>query len=85
MSESSTLLQIQEYIVQNLLDGDGGDLNPDTPLLKLGVIDSMSLVGLVAHLERTFHVSISEDELKPANLRDLRSMAAMVERLASGG
>jgi acyl carrier protein len=43
---------------------DGSSLDPDTPLVLLGV-DSMGVIGLIVELERKLNVEIPEDFLTP--------------------
>lgn len=53
----------------------------DTDLFAEGGLSSLFAMELVMHVEQTFAVSVSGDELKLANFRTVESMAAMVGRL----
>jgi len=48
----------------------------DEDLFETGVLDSLSFVDLVLHLERQFEISITADELEPENFRSVRKIAA---------
>ena len=71
---------IREYIVSQHLDGRS-ELDPKTPLLEWGVIDSLALTDVLAFIEDEFEVTIPAEEITPENLRDLESIAALVARV----
>ena len=50
----------------------------DTDLVGSGLLDSLALVELLAHLEETFGVSISTDDLELENFRSIDSIAGFV-------
>jgi acyl carrier protein len=52
----------------------------DTDLVGTGLLDSLSLVELLAQLEETFGVSISTDDLELENFRSIDSIAGFVSR-----
>ena len=55
----------------------------DTDLLGTGLLDSMTLVELLAQLEETFGVSISFDDLELDNFRSIASIAGFVSQRAA--
>jgi acyl carrier protein len=70
-----------EFINRELLDGQGDDLDVDTPLLELGIIDSVSIVMLSVHISDELGVKIPPGDLIPTNLRDVRAIAKLIEAL----
>jgi D-alanine--poly(phosphoribitol) ligase subunit 2 len=50
----------------------------DTDLVATGLLDSLTLVELLAQLEETFGVSISTDDLEFENFRSVASIAGFV-------
>ena len=50
----------------------------DTDLMETGLLDSLTLVELLAQLEETFGVSISIDDLEFENFRSIASIAGFV-------
>jgi len=50
----------------------------ETDLIETGLLDSLSLVELLAQLEVTFNVSISLDDLDLDNFRSLESVTRFV-------
>lgn len=76
--------KLREFVVDELLHGDAGDLAPDTNLLALGIIDSLNLVQLRVFMERTFNIRIP-DGVQPEDFHTLAAMVAVVERLQAPG
>jgi acyl carrier protein len=53
----------------------------DTDLLAEGVLDSVTLVQLIMHLEQTFDIRVELADLEIDDLRSVRSIAALVRKL----
>ncbi len=53
----------------------------DTDLLAEGVLDSVTLVQLIMHLEQTFDIRVDLADLEIDDLRSVRSIAALVAKL----
>lgn len=83
MTTSTIVESIQAYIRDQILFGDERDLSSYTPLLQLGILDSFSLIALVAHLNDSFGIDIGANELNGRNFLDIDSIARLVERLLS--
>lgn len=47
-------------------------------LLEAGVLDSMSMVDLITHLEAKYDITISEDDLTPENFSSVTAIVAYV-------
>jgi len=47
-------------------------------LLEAGVLDSMSMVDLITHLEAKYGITISEDDLTPENFGSVTAIVAYV-------
>jgi acyl carrier protein len=84
MTESMTNVRqgIRQFVVQNFLFGQDGDLVDGTSFLESGIIDSTGVLELVAHLEETWGVKVRDDELIPDNLDSIDAIVAYVERKA---
>ena len=48
-------------------------------LLDSGIVDSMGILDLVTHLEQTYRVAISDEELMPENFRNVECIAQFVK------
>lgn len=59
-------------------------LSGDTQMLASGIIRSLTLLELIAHLEKTFEVEIDQRDLIPENFNDIASLAQLMDRTVSG-
>lgn len=63
------------------------DINPDidyktrTDLIDAHLLDSLSIISLIAELEDTFDVTIPAVDIIPENFNSAAAMLALVERL----
>jgi acyl carrier protein len=71
--------QVQQFVVDNFLFGDGGRLDTDTSFLNEGIIDSTGILELIMFLEETFDVRIEDQELMPENLDSLNNIQRFIE------
>lgn len=81
MDHHTIVQSLKDFIIREMLRGDGEGLDADTPLLDLGVISSMSIVLLSVFMANEFQVEVPQKEMTVANLGTLDRMATMVERL----
>lgn len=52
--------------------------DPDTDLIEAGLLDSLAFVDLLTHLESTFGVTVSLDDLDFDAFRSIAKIAAFV-------
>jgi len=57
----------------------------ETDLIEAGLLDSLTLVELLAQLEESFDVSISTDDMELENFRSITSIAMFVMQRAAVG
>jgi acyl carrier protein len=70
---------LEQFITQELLLSRETKLDPNQSLTASGIIDSLSLLRLVAFIEETFHVEVEDTELNPDNFETLALMVDLVE------
>lgn len=83
LSENSAVTYttiILEYVAGEIL-GEAHDLDADTPLLALGIIDSLSMVSVMTFIRERFGVEVPNDAVTVENFESVRAIARMVERL----
>jgi acyl carrier protein len=69
---------IRQFILDNCLPGeDPENLTDELELRESGILDSMSTLKLVSHLEEAHGVEFEANDLDPANLASV----ATIERL----
>ncbi len=72
--------KIWSFIVENFLYGSAGDLEDDTSFLEEGIIDSTGALELVDFLEKTFSITVADEELIPENLDSINSVVDYTNR-----
>ncbi len=73
--------QLLEFVARELLEGEDVGLTDTTPLLELGVIDSMSIVLIQRFVQSTFGVDIPPAKLTPQNLASVSAICQLVDGL----
>jgi acyl carrier protein len=76
-----TTPRIERDIVEFLHErGAGGkDLSPGTDLLVTGILDSLLIMDLLAHLEHAYCVRLETDDVSPTNFRTPSALADLVD------
>jgi acyl carrier protein len=74
---------IREFIVEEFLFGDAGDLQAQSPLFEGGYIDSVGVLDLVAFVERQFGIEVADEELVPENFGTLEVIGVYLGRKLS--
>jgi len=75
--------KILSFIVQKFPAARKRSIDDGTPLLESRIVDSLGILEIVAFLERTFNITISDEELIPDNFADINRMAAFAARKRS--
>jgi acyl carrier protein len=71
---------IRQFILENCLPGeDPSNLTDDLELKESGILDSMSTLKLVSHLETQFGVEFEASDLEPANLTSVATIERLVK------
>jgi acyl carrier protein len=81
MTRDEMLVELKEFVVEELLDGRSAGLDEHTPLLEWGVIDSLSVADLVGFTSERFGIEVPQREVSPKNLRDLDAYTELLVRL----
>jgi acyl carrier protein len=70
---------LTRYVSERLLgEGNASDLTDRTPLLELGVLNSLETSRLVAYIRETFGVRLPPTAMTASNFRDLATIAGLV-------
>ncbi|WP_171172000.1 acyl carrier protein [Streptomyces sp. I05A-00742] len=76
--------KITAFIRERFLDGDPkGELDGTTPLLEWGVLNSVRTVVLLNYVRTELGVTIPPRKLNSRDLKDVRSIAALIGELAA--
>lgn len=59
---------VRSFVVANYLFGREDGFDDNVSFMEEGIIDSTGILELVSHLEETYAIHITEEELTPDNL-----------------
>ena len=76
--------EIREYLMEHRPSEDACEFADDDSLLELGIIDSLVMVGLIAHLETTYNITIDENDMVPENFDSVAAVVAYVRQKQAG-
>lgn len=72
---------LTEYVAERLLgEENAADLTDRTPLLELGVLNSLETSRLVAYIREAFGVRLPPMSMTAGNFKDLATIAGLVVR-----
>ena len=72
--------RVRQFIVKNFYVAEPDKLPDDASLLERGIIDSTVVLEIIAFVEKTFEIQVSDDDMLPENLDTILRVAAFVER-----
>ena len=70
--------EIRDYLLKHSAAEGVTELSDGESLLTARVIDSAAMVDLIAFLERTYGVTVDEDDMMPENFDSIDAMVAYV-------
>ena len=74
---------ITAFIEGEILGNNGTVLDPDENIFTGGLVDSVGIMRLIAHLESTLGITVPPADLIPQNFRTVRLMTAYVASRAA--
>ncbi len=83
MDSNDVEARIFSFIAKTLLGGHSEGLERATPLLELGVVDSMGITRLTTFLETEFGLRVPVEELSAVNFASIEAIARLVLRLSA--
>lgn len=86
MTERDRVERIASYVTSELARARGrSGVGFEEDLLEIGVLDSISIVRLVAFVEQAFDIEVLDEDLAPQNFQTIANIATYVgHRLALG-
>ena len=71
---------VKEFIIDNFLFGEETPFELDTDFFDKGIIDSTGVIELVDFLEKSFDISVDDEELIPQNLSSLQKIDGFLSK-----
>ncbi len=70
---------IKDFIVNNFLFGDSGNLKNDTDLFQESIVDSTGILELISYIEITFKIKVNDDEIIQENFSSVNSINKYIQ------
>lgn len=77
-------VEVQDFIVTQLLKGRKQSIGVDESLISSGVLDSVSWLQLVNFIEKQYGITVEDDELLPETFESVDAISQFVERKQAG-
>ena len=76
----STIEKLENFLLNEIVvDQNIESISPDDDLIMQGIIDSLGIMKLVAYLEDTCKIMISDDDLIPENFQTIERLEKLIE------
>ena len=72
-----------EYLKKEILRDPDAEIEPETPLVSSGMVDSFSLIQVVQELEKITSLRIPASKVAPRDLDTVARMFATAERVGT--
>jgi acyl carrier protein len=80
MTEDAVKLRLREFVNKNFYLADPGSFDDASSFLDRGVIDSTGVLELVSFVESEYAITVSDDEIVPANFDTIDALAGFISR-----
>src|SRR5215510_34512 len=77
--------ELVRFANAQLIAGAGCEVDADTPVLEMGVLDSLAMVALLTHIHSRLGVAIPDEEVLPENFETFGKLADLVARVRDSG
>jgi len=67
---------LMDYIKNDIMRNRNAKLNEDDDLLSSGILDSLGILQLVAFIEKTFGIRITDEDVLFENFQSVNAMTA---------
>ena len=81
MERKTIEADLKQFLIREVLEGDAEGLASDTPLLELGLIDSLSMMSLLAFIDAELGIRVPDDAVRPENFASLAAISGFLVRL----
>jgi len=79
MNSPETSSNIRSFVMRQFPVARKNKIDDNSQLLESRVIDSLGVLDIVAFLENSFGISVTDDELVPENFGSINRMASFVD------
>jgi acyl carrier protein len=81
MQDQVILDTLRNYVTERILQDSNVTIEPETPLLEWGILNSISTVQLIGFIRERFQVDVPPEDVVGTNFKDLRSISQLLAQL----
>jgi clorobiocin biosynthesis protein CloN5 len=81
MGDQVILDTLQSYVIEQILQDSNATIEPDTPLLEWGILNSISTLQLIGFIRERFQVNVPPEDVVGTNFKNLRSITQLLAQL----
>lgn len=81
MDDQAIMDSLRSYVSERILRDPSVTIEPDTPLLKWGILNSISTVQLIGFIREQFQLDVPLEQVTGRNFKDLRSISQLLAQL----
>ena len=85
MQDQLVLESLRSYVTERILQDPSVTIEPDTPLLEWGILNSISTAQLIGFIRERFQVDVPPEEVAGRHFKDLRSIGQLLTQLEGRG
>lgn len=75
--------KIRQYIVEEIIEDPGFNLNYEDKIIEESIIDSTEIVKIILFLEDTYDVKIENEEIKLKNFNSVDDICNFIKQKAN--
>jgi acyl carrier protein len=73
---------LERFIVDELLLGKRATIGVDESLIGSGILDSLTLLELIAFVEKRFNLKVADSDMVPDNFKTIARIKTFIETRA---
>lgn len=81
MQDQVMIDALRSYVSEHILQDGNAMLEPDTPLLEWGILNSISTVQLIGFIREEFAIDVPPEEIVGTNFKDLQSISQLLAQI----
>lgn len=83
-TEADTTGPVRGFVIENFLFGRSDGISDTDSFMETGLVDSTGLIQLIAFLETTYGIEISDNELMPEHLDSIYNISGFLTKKLAG-
>ena len=73
--------ELEKYLLDEIsIYTDNNSISKNEDLINKGILDSLGIMKLIEHLEKTFDITVLDEEIVPDNFQTLENLETFVQQ-----